>query len=275
MNPTAPITEADLHAFVDGQLPAERHQALQAHLLTHPEDASKVAAYLVQNEGIRAHHQSVLDEPIPTRLHHAASAKTSLPVKQIAAAVALMVISGATGWQLKAMQDSDTPNQATWQSHSSSSGGERLVPFARQAAIAHAVYAPEVKHPVEVDAAHEDHLISWLSKRLGRPIKAPHLQAMGYALEGGRLLPGGQGPVAQFMYRDGEGHRLTLYVSDEPHVTDRADGDTAFRFSQQGAINVFYWVDDRFGYAISAQVDRASLAKLSSEVYAQLTQARP
>jgi anti-sigma factor RsiW len=275
MNPTAPITDADLHAFVDGQLPPERQQAVQAHLLTHPEDASKVAVYSAQNAGIRAHYQPVLDERIPTRLRQAATAKNSKPARHIAAAVALMAISGATGWQLKAMQDEKVWSHTTLESRSPSSGDPGLAPFARRAAIAHAVFTPEVKHPVEVDAEHEDHLVSWLSKRLGRPIKAPHLQAMGYALEGGRLLPGGQGPVAQFMYRDGSGHRLTLYVSDEPHVTGREDGDTAFRFSQEGDINVLYWVDEHFGYAISAQLGRASLAKLSSEVYAQLSQARP
>ena len=152
--------------------------------------------------------------------------------------------------------------------------------FAQRAAVAHAVYSPEQRRPVEVDAAHEDQLIAWLSKRMGAPMNPPHLQAVGYALEGGRLLPGGQGPVAQFMYRDEAGSRLTLYVSNE--VSDLAapagsasgkNADTAFRFAREGKVNVFYWVEGPFGYAISADVDRAVLARVSGEVYRQLTAA--
>ena len=42
--------------------------------------------------------------------------------------------------------------------------------------------------------------MTWLTKRLGAPVSAPSLSALGYELVGGRLLPGGAGPVALFMY---------------------------------------------------------------------------
>jgi anti-sigma factor RsiW len=119
--------------------------------------------------------------------------------------------------------------------------------------------------------------VTWLSKRMGAPMKPPHLQALGYALEGGRLLPGGEGPVAQFMYRDAAGRRLTLYVSNEigelsssASAARGSPGETAFRFAREGRLNVFYWVDGRFGYAISAEADRTALTEVSSEVYRQL-----
>ena len=86
------------------------------------------------------------------------------------------------------------------------------IAFAREAVIAHVVYSPEVRHPVEVGADQEAHLVAWLSKRLGASLKVPQLQPIGYQLVGGRLLPGNQGPVAQFMFQDGNGRRLTLYV---------------------------------------------------------------
>src|SRR5207247_1948253 len=87
--------------------------------------------------------------------------------------------------------------------------------FARLAATAHVVYAPEVRHPVEVTADDEQHLVNWLSKRLGTTLKAPKLGPLGYELVGGRLLSGPQGPVAHFMYQDARGQRLTLYVSKQ------------------------------------------------------------
>ena len=105
--------------------------------------------------------------------------------------------------------------------------------FARRAAVAHAVYSTDQRRPVEVAADHEEQLVTWLSKRIGTQVNAPRLQSVGYALEGGRLLPGDSGPVAQFMYQDSAGQRLTLYVTHEaPQPTGR---DTAFRFGKAGA----------------------------------------
>jgi anti-sigma factor RsiW len=121
-------------------------------------------------------------------------------------------------------------------------------------------------HPVEVGADQQAHLVAWLSKRLGAQLKPPLLTAQGYTLEGGRLLPGQSGPVAQFMYRDGGGVRLTLYVSTE----QKQHRDTAFRFAQEGEVSVFYWLDGQFGYALSGNLDKAALATLANAVYAQL-----
>jgi anti-sigma factor RsiW len=175
---------------------------------------------------------------------------------------------------------------------------DRGASFAERAAVAHAVYTPELRRPVEVDAAHEDQLVAWLSKRMGAPMKAPHLQAEGYELEGGRLLPGEHGPVAQFMYRDAAGRRLTLYVSNELATTPpgalvegdagaasgvgaagasnaAGPGTTGFRFVRAGKVNVFYWVDGPFGYAISAEADRGTLARVSDAAYRQLEAGAP
>ncbi|WP_444846061.1 anti-sigma factor family protein, partial [Duganella caerulea] len=145
-------------------------------------------------------------------------------------------------------------------------GNARLAALPRRAALAHVVYTPEIRHPVEVGADQQAHLVAWLSKRLGAQLKPPQLASLGYALEGGRLLPGQSGPVAQFMYRDGAGARLTLYVSTE----QTHNQETGFRFAQEGQVGVFYWIDGRFGYALSGNLDKAALATLASAVYAQL-----
>src|SRR3954470_2831347 len=97
--------------------------------------------------------------------------------------------------------------------------------FPTRAARAHAVYVTEVRHPVEVDASQEQHLVAWLSKRLGISLRVPVLAEEGFSLLGGRLLPGPEGPVAQFMYQDATGSRLTLYVSRRAN----AESTTAFR----------------------------------------------
>ncbi|MBC7548553.1 MAG: anti-sigma factor [Polaromonas sp.] len=197
----------------------------------------------------------------------------------MAAGIAIAVVSGAAGWglrgEMRAEQDVGMAAQRTPSAITVASA----IGFAQRAAIAHAVYSPDVRRAVEVGADHEDQLVAWLSKRMGSPMKPPHLQALGYALDGGRLLPGDKGPVAQFMYHDNAGAKLTLYVSNEINglgvaAPGQKNQETAFRFAREGGVNVFYWVNGPFGYAISADADKAELARVSGEVYRQLDTSR-
>ena len=257
---TRPFSDSDLHALVDHQLDPTRERELDAWLVDHPEEARRVADYRAQKRELRELFDPVLDEVPPARLLRTAPAVwrfTAWPEPlRMAAGLLLAVVSAAGGWVLRG-ELAPAPLVAM--------AVDDGLP--RRAAVAHAVYTPELRRPVEVDAAHEDQLVTWLSRRMGAPMKPPKLQSLGYALEGGRLLPGGDGPVAQFMYRDEAGRRLTLYVSREAKA---APAGAAFRFSREGALNVFYWVDGPFGYALSAAVDRADLERVSSEVYKQL-----
>jgi anti-sigma factor RsiW len=282
MNPNSPITEADLHAYVDRQLTSGRVREIEAYLAERPDEMQRVESYRAQKRELRALFDAVLDEPLPQRVHRAALPRRPWYTRRLAAGITVALVSGATGWGLRggiesgfdiaSRQDSPRPVEVTG--------------FAQRAAVAHAVFSLDQRRAVEVDAAHEDQLVTWLSKRMGAPMKPPRLQALGFALEGGRLLPGETGPVAQFMYsRDGvEGAsgRLTLYVSTdigEAAATKSSDANdpspiSAFRFARQGSVNVFYWVDGPFGYAISADAERSVLAQVSSEVYRQLNAAR-
>jgi len=268
----SPITEAELHALVDAQLAPERQREVEAWLAEHPEEAQRLADYRTHKRALQMLFKPVLDEAVPLSLQRAAQPRRPWHLQRMAAGFALALVSGAAGWVLHAQLAAPDLSALLAQQHAQQ---QEEPAFARRAAVAHAVYSPELRRPVEVDAAHEDQLVAWLSKRMGSPMKPPHLQAQGYALEGGRLLPGGQGPVAQFMYRDEAGSRLTLYVTHETGAAAAASRsasqpDLAFRFAREGAVNVFYWVDGPFGYALSAEADRATLARVSSEVYRQL-----
>jgi len=277
MNPNdpgkPPVREAELHAFVDSQLTPERQAELEAWLARRPEEAARVDAYREQKRALRALFDPVLDEPLPSRLAAAARQRRPWHPLPAAAGFVLALLGGVAGWALHAGLAPAPATLASAPASATATATARASAFAQRAAIAHAVFSPEIRRPVEVDAAHEDQLVTWLSKRMGAPMKPPHLQSLGYALEGGRLLPGGQGPVAQFMYRDETGQRLTLYVSNEVAELASPAGaasGAAFRFASEGKLNVFYWVEGRFGYALSAEADRNALAAVSDEVYRQL-----
>ena len=276
--PAAPVTEAELQAYVDRQLTPERQREIEAYLAKRPEEALRVDAYLAHKRELRALFDPVLEEPLPQRLRQAARPRAPWYGQRLAAGIAIAVVSGAAGWGLHGIGP-DAGAEALAQRGPSALTQASATGFAQRAAVAHAVYSPDARRPVEVSADHEDQLVAWLSKRMQAPMKPPHLQALGYALDGGRLLPGEQGPVAQFMYHDAAGAKLTLYVSREVAAPDAfapssTHQETAFRFAREGAVNVFYWVNGPFGYAISAGADKAELARVSSEVYRQLGSAR-
>jgi anti-sigma factor RsiW len=243
------VTEHELHAYVDDRLDAAVRREVESHLAEHAEDTARVQAYREQNAAFRAAFDPVLDEPVPERLRRIDASRRSA---RIAVAAGWLAVGVAVGWfahALVGVRSGPVPQS-----------------LARQAAIAHAVYSPEIRHPVEVGAADQEHLVNWLSKRLGAKLKAPLLAAEGFELVGGRLLPGPGGAVAQFMYQDAKGKRLTLYVS-------RVEGtqrDTAFRFSQEDKVAVFYWIDGPFGYALSGEFAKPQLLEVANSVYKQL-----
>jgi anti-sigma factor RsiW len=145
---------------------------------------------------------------------------------------------------------------------------ERLV---RQAERAHQTFVPEVLHPVEVTSAQEQHLGTWISRRLGTALTVPMLAGHGYDLVGGRLLPGNTGPAAQFMYQDPRGNRVTLYVMSAP--PDRRD--ESFRYLQSGALWICYWIGEKIDFALIGEVDREALKDIAKTVYLQLNHMDP
>ena len=63
-----PVTEDELHAYVDGELPADRTEAVTAWLAARPDQAALVANWRAQADSIRARYAGIAGEPLPERL---------------------------------------------------------------------------------------------------------------------------------------------------------------------------------------------------------------
>jgi len=265
---TFPMSEdPELHAYVDGRLDPLQHAAVEARLAADAALARQIHAWKAQRLALRELHAEVLEQPVPAHLLQAAQLldRRSSRFSQwsrwggMAASIALAFVLGWAGnmqWQERAVTVA-TGARATGQ-------------FVRQAAMAYAVYVPEVRHPVEVEAAQQQHLVQWLSKRLDRPLKLPTLTPSGYELVGGRLLPGDSGARAQFMYQNANGERITLYVGAVDGAAGKGMGETAFRFANEGGVASFYWVENGFGYAITGKLPRPAMLVLAEAVYRQI-----
>ena len=264
------LDEATLHALVDGKLAPQARAAAEAALAADPQAEKTVRRWRAQREALAKLHREVLDEPVPRALH--AAAERVAGRRQSAndwwwrgAMAASVLVAFGVGWLGRGlwppMQPGGVPSVQLAQV-----ADQR---FVQQASLAYAVYQPEKLHAVEVPAAQQDHLVQWLSKRLDRPLHVPDLSAQGYALVGGRLLPGEEGARAQFMFQDAAGGRITLYLGAVA-PQDALAQDSAFRFENDGPVSSFYWVDRGFGYALSGHLQPPRLQALATDVYRQL-----
>ena len=262
MPSTPPIVDDELMAFMDGKLDPERvahieHQAQQDHAL-----AATLSALRAQQQALRASLDPVLDEPIPARLLRV-KPSASFSWSRVAAAIVWIALGVVLGSQFSHQvlpdKKSFTATRDTPQD---------LPRFVHQAVVAYGVFAPEVRHPVELSSAEAQALNTWLSTRLQREMQAPDLTQLGFSLMGGRLLPGETNkPAAQFMYEDHHGQRITMYLRGMAEPT----AETAFRFVQRGGVNTFYWVEGDWGYALSGELSRNQLLQIAQAIHGYLS----
>jgi anti-sigma factor RsiW len=250
------VSEDELHAYVDGELPAERRNAVETWLAAHPDDAAKVVAWRNQAELIRARYGAVAEEKVPERLSVALLARRRNRglTAAVAVAIAAFLAGGIAGWVARGFERPVTSD---------------LARFTTDALDAYRLYAVEVRHPVEVGGDQRPHLVEWLSKRLGSPLRAPDLEKLGLKLVGGRLLPGPTGATAFFMYETASGERFTLYCG---HTSDR---ETALRYTVGEQNAAYYWVDRDLAYVLSGPAERDKLYAIAQAAYDQIDRRTP
>lgn len=240
--PNMPVTEDELHAFVDNELPADRRTAVESWLDTHPDDAARVAAWRAMGDAMHARYDSVADEVIPKRLEldRLASRPRKWMIGAAAAVLLAFAAGGSIGWFARdaaaAVAIAPDPINA----------------MREEAFAAHRLYIGEVRHPIEV-RAEENHLLPWLSRRIGMTLRAPDLSKFDLKLLGGRLLPGNGAPAALLMYENGAGERVTLYAT--PLKAQR----TSFRYQEIDKFASIHWVAENYGWVVSGPADKPRL----------------
>lgn len=228
-----------LSAWLDNELDPVNRAAVDAWLGEHPEDAALTRLLAADRVALRARFDAVLDETIPPDLRQtvqqhgrkpagpaegSASKSATAPSspaanppahqtrwcgwKLAAAAAGLIEGSGVVGGLIGATAAARDPSilatlRLPWLGQAEAVTAANTPAWPRRAAVAHAVYAPEVRHSVEVNVAEgsateqraqAQHLARWLSKRLDLPVRLYDLRPQGFESVGGRLLPDSSGP---------------------------------------------------------------------------------
>tara|TARA_Y100001936_G_scaffold252501_1_gene312407 strand:+ start:15373 stop:16149 length:777 start_codon:yes stop_codon:yes gene_type:complete len=247
--------DAELNAFLDGELDADSQEILLTWLAENPNAEKRLQALREDRDRLKELHNDFLSESVPerfTQLIARAPVKnpTSSSWMRAAAAIVLLTAGAVGGWVAK---ERVSPQQIA-----ANTG------FVNQAVSAHVVFTKERRHAVEAKAE-EKHLVRWLSKRVGRTLNPPNLNAAGYKLVGGRLVADNGKPAAQFMFQTTDRKRLTLYVRSAAN-----EKETSFRIVEDRGVSAFYWIEKPYAYALIGKVDRQKLVALGEIVHGHL-----
>jgi anti-sigma factor RsiW len=248
-----PITEDDLHAYVDRVLEPERQAEVASYLETHPDVAKRVAAFADQRALLRNALAPIADEPLPAELNLSRIIENRRqrrsPAWWAVAAMLLLSIGGMSGWIARGSMETPTAG---------------LAALAQEAAYSYNVYAPDRTRPVEIRASDSAQLVQWASNRLQQPVKVPDLATAGYRLMGGRVVATSHGPAAMFMYDNDHGERLVVLT--RPMATDQGAPMTS---QTSGDVAGFSWADSGMGYSLVGQSPTEALRPIANEVRRQ------
>ena len=281
-SPHSAIHIDELHAYADGRLDAARRAAVEAYLAAHPGAAAEVAAWRRVDAQLHRALDPLLNEVVPQRripaaIQAANRAAGHPPARggfgamrgwsMLALGVACLAIGTGAGWLGRGALDRTVPMRR----------------LANDALVSHVVYAPESKHMVEVPAAEEAHLVTWLSRRLDAQLHIPDLTLLGYRLIGGRQTVVADAPTAMLMYEGPDGTRISVQLRRMPN-----NRDTGFRLetlapdsrvlsAMHPAVDkpppmAFYWADHGLGFAVSGPLARPQLLEVAQTVYRQYSE---
>jgi anti-sigma factor RsiW len=247
-----PISEDELHAYIDGQLDPGRRQEVERYLQAYPAVAQRAAGYSTQRDSLRAAFAESGVQPLPSSLNltrlieERLGRRRLLPWFALAGIVLAFGFGGTGGWLL-----GERPP----------AGMDALV---AEAAASYAVHASDKGRPVELWAPQRDDLVRWVSNRLNRAVAPPDLSALGYQLLGGRLVATSHGPAALFLYEAGNGTRLAVFV--RPMVKGRT---RPIEQVDIGDMDGCAWIDRGIGYTVIAAESYERLLEISEQVRQQ------
>lgn len=222
MNHLAPHPD-ELHAYVDGQLPAERRAAVEAWLAANPDAAARVRGWKSDTETLRSAWGNAAALPAeprldPARIRRRLHANRWSGLARAAVLVMALGLGGAGGWLAR-----DARN-----------GGDTLL--MADAVTAYRLLADQ-QLPMDFEGDRMGGLQGWLARNFSKAGRVPDLTSQGYALRGARKLSTPEGAAAMLVYEDGQGGMLGVYLrprTQRMREGQRRDGGLMARYWAQG-----------------------------------------
>ncbi len=271
------VDSAMLAAYCDGQLGEREAARVEQALLERPELRAELTQIAADRRLlIDALSASEADEaPDPAIAALADRLDRQLKIQSArrmglrgGAVVAGLVIIGIAGWVGHAAV-TGTPMFAR-RFVDPDEMAARVPGFVADAAGAHAIFADDTVHPVEFEAADEAVMRGWFETHLGEGAVIPELDALGFGLVGGRLLADADGAMAQLVYENGKGDRVSLVFGPRP-----VPGGTDLKLVHVGKRYASYWREGNFAWAVVEDSPGADISAVATHVAELISATQP
>jgi anti-sigma factor RsiW len=244
-----PIGEDDLHAYVDAVLDPARRLAVDRYLADHPQAAARIAGWQMANEALQKAGASKAEEPVPAalsvgRLMEGRIARRSEPWRMAAGILIAAAVGASAGWMARG------PYTRTG-----------IAAISAEAAMAHRVFVAD-RASAGFSADNEAWLVKWATTQFGRSVAPPDLSKVGYQLVGGRVLATDLGPACMFLYEDGKGTAITLFL----RPMQKRDMNAPMEPVQASDTTGFAWAHDGMGFSLVATSPTARVHELADQV---------
>jgi anti-sigma factor RsiW len=260
------VSACELAAYCDGELEGE--------------DAARVEAALAADAGLRAEMARMMDErhllaeavrlpgdddtdpsvsALAARLSKRLERERTRRLRlRLAAGAGGLAAIAAAGWVGHAVLTGTPLMSAPAELQSVEVG---IPGFVADAAGAHAIFSHDTVHPVEFSAIDEPVMRNWFESHLGRGAMIPHLESLGFELMGGRLLGDADGAMAQLLYENAAGNRVSLVFGKR-----QVPGGTELKLVHVGKSYASYWRDGDFAWAVVEDSPGADVSAVATHV---------
>jgi anti-sigma factor RsiW len=242
-----PVSEIDLHAFIDGELPPERAAAVEAAVARDPVLAARVRAFQADKLALIAAYGPLADAPVPASLLQAArGAARPAATKRWSRPLAL---AGAAALAASLLLT--------------------LVPRApRNAAIEQALAAREkARLPFREldgrDLSSIEAADQAMSDMLGNSTRVPDLSRAGFKLVSAELYGRTHSDAVQLRYEDADRRLFTVFLRPSA-------GADAFEVTERGSVRICVWQNADVTAVMTGVMSTPELFRLASLAYSSL-----
>jgi anti-sigma factor RsiW len=241
VNNPHPISDQDLHAYIDGALEEERALIVREALAQNAALAERVAAFQADKAMFKTVYGPLAERPLPAewiaRVRRREQKRTIWRRAAIAAVFLLVAVSPLAWRYLTPATHADVVDAAL---------------DAREGTEACSLVTNDNSKVAGND--------STLRQAVASNVHVPDLSRMGYKLCGLHLYR----KAAEILYRGPQDQLFTLYVR-------RSDGSVRFDQFQRRGLRVCIWQDDQISTVMAGDVSAAAMQRLATLSYTGLT----
>jgi len=249
MTSAQPPSEEDLHAFIDGELPADRSASIEQALADDPHLAARVAAFQADKQALAALYAPLGRMPVPAswiaRIDQAAARP---PTRTTRARLAPWLTALAACIMLAIL------GTALLRPH-----GHAADPILAEAEAARADRLTPVQRLTEAAIADVPGRDAGLARAVGLKLRAPDLARLGWHLVRVDTYAG----AAALRYRTDAGQALTLYIR-------RSTGEPRFDLLHHGRERICIWQDEVVSAVMMGDMTAGAMMRVASAAYLEL-----